>query len=182
MSTYLWGAFYCMLLSCHGRLSEWIHTQRLPECQETPSLKQEPNLKFKWQQRDSKPQPLSSKTNTQPFSETGQMIKLCSEYLSVRCIWLYVIIMSCMSFRVNPNSIVCLNGKELLAQRRCHIGSLSGAKVIWTHSHLVRKWTLNHLAKLVKWLSCAVSIYLYGPFVFVFLSCHMQVSEWIHAL
>ena len=32
----------------------------LPECQGIPCLKQAPNLKFKWQQRDSNPQPLSS--------------------------------------------------------------------------------------------------------------------------
>ena len=32
----------------------------LPECQGTPCLKQVPYLKFKWQQRDSNPQPLSS--------------------------------------------------------------------------------------------------------------------------
>ena len=30
--------------------------------------------------------------------------------------------------------------------------------------HLVRKRTLNHLAKLSKWLSCALSTYLYGAF------------------
>ena len=35
---------------------------------------------------DSNPEPLSSETNTQPFGQTGQMIELCSEYLSVWCI------------------------------------------------------------------------------------------------
>ena len=34
------------------------------------------------------------------------MIELCCEYLSVRCIWLYVLIMSRTCFRVNPHSIV----------------------------------------------------------------------------
>ena len=29
------------------------------------------------------------------------MVQLCCEYLSVRCIWLYVIVMSCTRFRVN---------------------------------------------------------------------------------
>ena len=33
---------------------------------------------------------------------------------------------------------------------------------IRTHNHLLCKWTLNHLAKLYKWLSCVVSTYLYG--------------------
>ena len=37
-------------------------------------------------QLDSSPEPLSSEMNTQPFGQTGQMIQLCSEYLSVRCI------------------------------------------------------------------------------------------------
>ena len=35
---------------------------------------------------DLNPEPLSSETDTQPFGQTGQMIELCSEYLSVRCI------------------------------------------------------------------------------------------------
>ena len=33
---------------------------------------------------------------------------------------------------------------------------------IQTHNHLVRKRTLNHFAKLAKWLTCVVSTYLYG--------------------
>ena len=40
--------------------------------------------------------------NTQTFTQTGQMIKLCCEYLSAWCIWLYVLIMSRTHFRVNP--------------------------------------------------------------------------------
>ena len=51
-----------------------------------------------------------------------------------------------------------------------------------THNHLVYKWTLNHMAKLAKWLSCVVSTYLYSAFDCVFLSCHICVSEWIHTL
>ena len=31
-------------------------------------------------------QPLSSEMNNQPFRQTGQMIELCYEYLSIRCI------------------------------------------------------------------------------------------------
>ena len=34
------------------------------------------------------------------------MIELCSEYLSVRSNWLYVLVMSRKRFRVNPRSIV----------------------------------------------------------------------------
>ena len=76
---------------------------------------------FKWQRRDSNSQPISSQTNTQPFSQTVEMIELCCEYLSVRCIWLYVVIISRTSFRVNPHSIVRLNVKEPLARSRRHI-------------------------------------------------------------
>ena len=32
MSTYLYGGFDCMFLSCHVGLSEWIHTLWLPKC------------------------------------------------------------------------------------------------------------------------------------------------------
>ena len=44
-----------------------------------------------------------------------------------------------------------------------------------THNHLVYKRTLNHLAKLAKWLSCVVSTYLYSAFDCMFLSCHVGV-------
>ena len=61
------------------------------------------------------------------------MIELCCEYLSVRCIWLYVIIMSCTSFRVNPHSSlakwlsVCLQTKWLWVR----ISLLSLKRQIW---------------------------------------------------
>ena len=70
--------------------------------------------------------------------------------------WLYDIIMSRMSFRVNLQSVVCLNVKELLAWSKHHIWSLSDSSEIRTHNHLVCKQTLSHLAKLAslaKWLS-----------------------------
>ena len=98
------------------------------------------------------------------------MMELCSEYLSVWCIWLYVIIMSRTSFRVNLHFVVYLSVKELLARSRRHIWSLSDCNGIRTHNHFVRKRTLNHLAKLVKWLSCVVSTYLYGVFDCMLLS------------
>ena len=74
----------CMFLSCHVHVSEWIHTLYLPEYQGTPCSKQVRNLKFKWLQLDSNPQPFSSQTNTQPFSQTGF---LRSVWLNV---WLFV--------------------------------------------------------------------------------------------
>ena len=63
----------------------------------------------------------------------------------------------------------CLNVKELLAWRRCEIWSLSDCNWTRTHNHLVRKRTLNHLAKLViflndwavLWVLICISIWVY---------------------
>ena len=57
---------------------------------------------------------------------------------------------------------------------------LSDCSWTQTYNHLVHKRTLNHLAKLAKWLSCVVSNYLYRAFDCMFLSCHVRISEWIH--
>ena len=45
----------------------------------------------------------------------------------------------------------CLNVKKLLARSRHKIWSLSECNWTWTQNHLVHKWTLNHLAKLVEY-------------------------------
>ena len=82
-----------MFLSSHVHVLELIYTLSLPKCQETTCSSQARYLKFKWQQRDSNPEPLNSQTNTQPFIQIGQIIELCCEYVSVQCIWMYVIIM-----------------------------------------------------------------------------------------
>ena len=50
----------CMFLPCHIRVSQWIHTVQLPECLGTSCSKQARNLKVKWLQLDSNPEPLSS--------------------------------------------------------------------------------------------------------------------------
>ena len=56
--------------------SSSILSWMLPEYQGTHCWKQAPNLKFQWLQLSQNAQPLSSKTNTQPFSQTGQIIEL----------------------------------------------------------------------------------------------------------
>ena len=122
------------------------------------------------------PQPLSSETNIQPFSQTGQMIKLRCEYLSVRCIWLYVAVLSCARFRLNPHSIVAWMPRNACSKQ------LQSLKLKWlqldpNQNHLVRKQTLNHLAKLAKWLSCVMSTYLCGAFDIMFSSCHVRVPD-----
>ena len=46
VSTYSYGAFDCIILSCHVRFSEWIYALSLPECHGTPCSKQTRYLKF----------------------------------------------------------------------------------------------------------------------------------------
>ena len=80
----------------------------------------------------------------------------------------------------------CLNLKELLAQSRREIWGLSGCSCTRTHNnHLVRKRTLNRLAKLAKWLSCVVSTYLYGAldgmFLWVWIFRVWILRVWIHS-
>ena len=79
-------------------------------------------------------------------------------------IWYWTLEQEKWDFSVNAHSKVCLNVKERFGRSWRHIWSLSVSNVIWTHNHLVRKRTLNHLAKLAKWLSCVVRAYLYGAF------------------
>ena len=86
------------------------------------------------------------------------------------------------AFQSESTLYSCLNAKEVLARNSCHIGSLSDCKGTRTHNHLLRKRTLNHLAKLAKWLSCVVSTYLFHAFDWIFLSCHVHLSEWMHSI
>ena len=67
-----------------------------------------------------------------------------------------VIIMLRTSFRVNLHSIVCLIVKKLLAPSRRLIWSLSDSNGIRTYNYLVRKRTLNRLAKvfIYKLIGC----------------------------
>ena len=44
-----------------------------------------------------------------------------------------------------------------------------------THNHLFHKWTLNHLVKLAKWLSCFVSTYPDGAFDCMLSPCHVRI-------
>ena len=53
VSTSLYDALDCMLLSCHIGISEWIHTLYFPDCPEILCSKQPQNIKFKWLQQDS---------------------------------------------------------------------------------------------------------------------------------
>ena len=85
-------------------------------------------------------------------------------------------------FQEESTLYICLNVKELLAQKERDIGSLSGSNDTRNHNHLVPKRTLNHLVKLTKGLSWVVRIYLYSAFDCICSSYHVPLSEWIHTL
>ena len=71
----------------------------------------------------------------------------------------------------------CPNVKELLARIRREIWTLSDCNWTRSQNHLVRKRTLNYLAKLEKWLSCVLSTYLYYAVNCMFFSCtHFRVN------
>ena len=110
--------------------------------------------------------------NTEPFSQTGQLIELRSEHLPVQCICWYVLIMSRTRFSVNPHSIIAWMSRNSCS-KQAKIWSLSNCSWTQTHNHLVNKQTPNHVAKLVKWFSFVVSTYLYGTFacMFFIMSC-----------
>ena len=86
------------------------------------------------------------------------------------------------AFQNGYTILSCQNVKELLARSRCTLSGWSDCNRIRTHNHLVLKPTLNHSAKLTKWLSCVLNTYLYGAFDCIFLSCQVRISEWIHTL
>ena len=78
------------------------------------------------------------------------------------------------SFRLNIHSIVCLNVKELFAWIRRYIGNLSDSNGIWTHNHLARNRTLNHLANWPFWLNGWVFVYELSGCGFESRCCHIK--------
>ena len=81
------------------------------------------------------------------------------------------------AFQSESTLYSCLNVKELLAQNRREIWSLSDCKWTRTHNQLVHKRRLNYLTKLAKWLSCVMNTYLRGAFDCMFFSCHVCSSH-----
>ena len=86
------------------------------------------------------------------------------------------------TFQTESTFYSCLNVKEILPQSTSKLSRLSDCNWGWTLNHLVLKWTVNHLGKLAKYMSCVLSTYLHGAFDCMLLSRHVRVSEWIHTL
>ena len=178
VSTYLYGSFACMFLSCHTRVLEWIHTQSCLNFKELLAQ----NKHEIWSSSDcnrtgTHDQLVCKRTlNHLANNWAGLWILICTVYLIVRsCQATYV-------FQSESTLYSCLNVKEPLAWNRRWIWSSSDGNGTGTHNHLVLTRTLNHLAKLAKSLSRILSTYLYGAFDCMFLSCHLWVSEWINSL
>ena len=54
------------------------------------------------------------------------------------------------AFQSESTTYSCLSVKKILAQNKHNIKSLSSSIGTWTLNHLLRKSTLNHLAKLTN--------------------------------
>ena len=118
-------------------------------------MKQVRNLKFNWLQLDSNQNHLVHKQKHStiwpnwPNDWAVCWILICQVHLTVcSCHVTYM-------FQTESTVYSCLNVKELLARSRRKIWNSSDCNWTWTQNHFVHKQTLNHLAKLAKWLSCA---------------------------
>ena len=92
------------------------------------------------------------------------MIELCCEYLYVRCIWLYVLIMSRMCFRVNPHFIVAWMSRNFLLEAgtiECEFTLKRVCDMIRTYSQMHcadKHWQHRSIIWLV-WLNGLVFFY-----------------------
>ena len=103
-------------------------------------------------------------------------------YFTCFAIWLYILIMWCTHFRVNPHYIFALMSRNFSTPNRRNILNLSYCNETPTHNHLVLKRKLNHLGTLANLLGCVLSTYFYSAFGCMLLSCHVHISEWIHTI
>ena len=83
-------------------------------------------------------------------------------------------------FQLEATLYICRNVKEILAQNRRDIYSLSDCNETQTLDQLVPKWILSHVAKVTKWLNWVVNFFLYGAFDRIFLSCLVHASQATH--
>ena len=86
------------------------------------------------------------------------------------------------AFHSESKLYACLKISELLVHNRSDIISLSECIETRTHNHLFCKRTLNHLVKLITWLSWVVRFSLQELFDCMLSSCNVRISEWILTL
>ena len=104
------------------------------------------------------------------LAKLAQWFELPCEYLSLQCIWLYVLIMSRMRFRVTLYS--CLNVKELLAWSRRDIWNSSD----WNGTRMQRtdKYSQHNSIIWLVWLNGWVLVYELSRCEFQSLCCHLN--------
>ena len=83
------------------------------------------------------------------------MIELCCEYLSVRCIWLYNLIISRTRFRVNPHSIVAWLWRNLVFTLKC----IRDMIITYSQMHRTDKYSQQISIIWPVWLNGWVFIY-----------------------
>ena len=181
MSSYLHRAFDFMSLSCQVWISECIRNLYLAACKELLGS----NRSDIWNLNDwNKTQTDNNLFLKKTLNHLAQITKWLSwivgkdlyggfDYMSLSC---HACISECI------HNLYLAECKELLGSNRIDIWNLSDWNKTQIHNHLLLKKTLNHLAKITKWLSWIVSKYLYGAFECMSLSFHGCISEWINNL
>ena len=138
-----------MLWSCHVHVSEWVYT--IHKC---PYVKEffARNRCDIWCSNDS----IGIHNHLVRWKTLIHLAKLAK--------WLSGVVNTCLNmhltvfyyhvmyaFQSESTVYSCLNVKELLSRNRHDIWRLDDSNGIRTHHQLVRKRTLNHIPKWVKW-------------------------------
>ena len=87
-----------------------------------------------------------------------------SSYLLLCLPFVYSVFLSCMSNTCLDwiYTMQLLERQGTPCPKKVKYLKFNACKRNRTHSHLVPQQTLNHLARLAKWMSCVVSTYLYS--------------------
>ena len=116
------------------------------------------------------------------------MIELCSENLSVRCIWLCILVMSRTSFRVNPHSIVVwMSWNSLLKAGTKFEGELTATGLVPRttyflneHSTIWPNWPDDWA---VFWvLICSVHLTVCSCHIRYAFQCESTLYSWLNVL
>ena len=167
MSTYLYSTFDFMSLSCHVRVSEWIYTLSMPECQGTACW----NRCVMWSLSDS------NGIRTQKQLVHKRRPNWPKKLSCVVITYLYGAFDCMLSCHVGVSEWICTLQLSECQGTPCS-KQAQYLKFKWqqTHKHLVGKRSLNHLAKLAKKIELCCD-YLLGDAFDCMLSCYVRILE-----